>query len=248
MVIGMRSSLVVLVMAGASACVLDDKNVGNESMGSGQEGSAEGGSSSAEGGSSGTSDGSGEGEGSTSNATSLESGPSESSGDDTMGEESGTGGCADPDGCPQPMNGFEDGLDAVGGCSNINVFATDHDLYVLAVSTQGTLDLIGQAEAAGAPIEVELAIGVDDVFAEVIYGEGGDSIPCNDAVDPGLVVSHLIASEGTIALVVDPPDENGNAIVDVTITNARFSHVKGGTELTLDEYVWTDVTVGWLPG
>ncbi len=223
----------------AVGCVVDDKDVGIEDTDAatgGQEGTTDA-----------TASGSAE-EGSTSGVGTEESGSAEgtegsSGGDDTTGG----GVCPDPnpEACVIPPEGFEVGLETQGGCSNVIVWASDETLYTLEVQIDGMQDVIGMAEAAGEPVSLEIAIG-EGATARLLAGSQANELVCNDAVQEFFYLQYS-GESGTVNLVVDPPDENGNALVDVTVTDVSFA-VPKTSSIPLASYVWTDVLVGWLPG
>lgn len=233
-------------MAALTGCVLGEKGVGIESdsdASSSSGGTAMGTASDAS--MSSTSAGS-------ASATGSDDTTSGGTDDSAEGTDSATttGGCPNPDVCDGPEQGFEQNIVAAGGCGNVEVWAADGVLHVLGVHTDDMSDVIGQAAAAGAPIELELDLATAEVFATIAVGEDADVMQCTDYLAPETdpFVIYWLATSGTVTMVVDPPDENGITTVDVTLTDAVFSPPKGGDEVTVPSFVWTDVQVGWLPG
>lgn len=239
-------------MVAATGCVLEQKGVGIESESDSDASSSDGGSAgsaSSAGSMSSTSAGS-----TSASSTSAGTDGTDSVGTDTSAEGTDsattTGACPNPDVCNGPEPGFEQGLVTQNGCGNVYVWAADGVLHVLDVRSDEMIDAIGQAQAAGEPVELVLDLATSEVTARIAVGTDADQFPCNDAVPPGVddFIVYWIAHSGTVTMIVDPPDENGLATVDVTLEDGVFAPPEGGDEVTVPSYVWTDVLVGWLPG
>jgi hypothetical protein len=150
---------------------------------------------------------------------------------------------------PSLEPGFESDLGA-GGCGDVFLYAPNPTGTVMLTVTDD--DAVAETMAAGVPLHLEydLSAGLTDpdVFVEV--GQFVNAYACTDVIENKPVISetwHAVA--GALVLDVEVPDMNGFTTVTATMTDVVFQ-LDGDPsyEITVTSFVFTDISVGWLPG
>jgi hypothetical protein len=164
------------------------------------------------------------------------------------------GQCAVPSGPDQCMHalgrGFESELSQQGGCSDLNVYASDPgDTIGLILRVDD--GLVAAAVEAGMPTSTEIDITDPAVQFRVETGVFVTELECNDVLSKRPVIDETwSATAGTLTIDL-LPDGNGNALADITLTDVtieRTAPAGGAAPIEIASYAFTDVLVGWLPG
>lgn len=212
------------------------------------DGESSGGSASASGTSAGSTSGSSTSEGSTSGGSSSEGSTSAgtSSGGESTGGASSSGGTTGGDAALP--DGFEDMLSA-DGCGDMVVYGrTPADDIALVMRIDG--GLVDAAATSGDAYDGTHDVSEFDTF-EVLVGTMVSFPVCNDiATDDTVIDQTWLATDGSVHITIDPVADAppfgvlGHATVELSGVEVTYD---GVTE-TLDDVVFEDVAVGWLPG
>lgn len=149
------------------------------------------------------------------------------------------------EGALQP--GFEDELDAVGGCADVMMYAhdaADERGLVLHVD-QG---LFSDAIASGMPVHAELPATDPSVFLEGRAGFYVTTTECSDFIEnePD-IKENWRPTAGTVILDVVPVDAS-SANATAQLVDVELHRQQPGPAPIVVNVTWTDVSVGWLPG
>lgn len=149
------------------------------------------------------------------------------------------------EGALQP--GFEDELDAVGGCADVMIYAhdaADERGLVLHVD-QG---LFSEAIASGMPVHAELPATDPSVFLEGRAGFYVTTLECSDFIEnePD-IKENWLPTAGTVILDVVPVDAS-SASATAQLVDVELRRQQPGPAPIVVNVTWTDVNVGWLPG
>lgn len=147
----------------------------------------------------------------------------------------------------QLQPGFENELDAVSGCADLNVYAHDpSDQRGLAVwIDQG---LVAAAVDSGEPVHAELSATDPAVDLEGRAGFNVTEAECNDAIGPGIDIKESWRpSAGTVIVDVIPTGD-GFATATVELVDVELARVQPGPAPIVVNMTFSNVGVGWLPG
>ena len=147
--------------------------------------------------------------------------------------------------------GWETELSA-GGCADMTVYGGTADGSIgVAITTGLDFEPVAAAVSAGETLTTTHDVGE---FQRVSVYTGDNVLypECNDALDPDVyeIQEEWVATAGTITIEVvpemDPPKFSTQGYATVTVTGLEVSYA-GVTE-SVDEFVLSDIAVGWLPG
>lgn len=169
------------------------------------------------------------------------------SGGDSGGD--GGDGTADTDpGGSTLEEGWEATLTRVGGCSDLLVYAVNEsDTIMLTVQFARPLQGAGFVDMTD-----ERDLPNPNAAVTVASGERVSDLTCDDVVEGAgsVLIGGWAGGEGHLSLVVDYDESDTSALplADVTITGVRLRPTDGSEAVEMDDFAWTDVTVGWEPG
>jgi hypothetical protein len=150
------------------------------------------------------------------------------------------------EGALQP--GFEDELDAIGGCGDVEVYAhdaADERGIVIQYLGQG---LVADAAASGMPGHVELS-ATDPAL--VVEGRAGFFVTiaeCNGVSGTEVDIKESwLPAAGTVIIDVFPL-EGEIAHATVQLVDVELHRVQPGPAPIVVNATFSDVLVGWLPG
>ncbi len=140
--------------------------------------------------------------------------------------------------------------EAGGGCSNIFVYKINKD------DTTGISVFARQEKLNLSTTEKTFEIGkTDGLSVEILIGDKIKMLYCNDVVDPNQPKSKkLIGKTGKAIVSISKVDEsqpvwNRNYTATVILKDVRFVEENGNdSDIIIDELIFKDVRVGWLPG
>ena len=157
-------------------------------------------------------------------------------------------GDGDGDGDPELPPDFLAELTEVGGCGDVYIGATTPD-GTLGVLFDGA-PLAATAHMLGEPQVRESTLPSDDVELRIATGSDLDQ-GCNDAGPLPSVAQQWTAVSGTVVLTVTPTGvaEPWAVPADATLELSNVTFERDGLEpVTVDSWVFEDVSVGWFPG
>jgi hypothetical protein len=137
-----------------------------------------------------------------------------------------------------------------GGCSNIFVYKTNKD-NTTGISVSANKDKL-KLSTAQKTFNIE---GIDGLEVELLMGQDIKSLYCNDALDlyqpkP----KKLLGKSGKVIITISDVDEsqpvwNRNYTATVILKDVHFVEENGNnSDVIIDELIFKDVRVGWLPG
>ena len=137
-----------------------------------------------------------------------------------------------------------------GGCSNIFVYKTNKD-NTTGISVSANKDKL-KLSTTQKTFNTE---GIDGLEVKLLMGQNIKSLYCNDAVDPNQPKSKkLIGKSGKATISISNVDEsqpvwNRNYTATVILKDVHFVEENGNnSDVIIDELIFKDVRVGWLPG
>lgn len=137
-----------------------------------------------------------------------------------------------------------------GGCSNIFVYKTNKD-NTTGISVSANKDKL-KLSTAQKTFNIG---GVDGLEVELLMGQNIKSLYCNDAMDPNQPKSKkLIGKSGKATISISDIDEsqpvwNRNYTATVILKDVHFVEENvNNSDIIIDELIFKDVRVGWLPG
>lgn len=139
-----------------------------------------------------------------------------------------------------------------GGCADMTVYGSTADGSIgFAITTGLDFDPVAAAVTAGETLTT--SHDVSEFHRVSVYtGENVLYPECNDALDRNAyeIQEEWVATAGTITIEIvpemDPPEFSTQGYATVTVTGLEVSYA-GATE-TVDEFILSDIAVGWLPG
>lgn len=149
---------------------------------------------------------------------------------------------AEPDMCQAGLNpGFELELTQQAGCADMAVYASSPDGTLGLVLVINGLNVNDVTKSAVFELEHD-----DAARFEVLVGTNVTQDECNDApIPPGPQIDATWTPvDGTMSVEINP---GLNPTASVTISDAVLTNGFGAT-VALDNYVFSDVVVGWFPG
>jgi hypothetical protein len=154
-----------------------------------------------------------------------------------------------PAGCSTDLLGPDFAADFTlkGACADVYFFAVDAvDEVMLTFSTPG---LVAAARAAGAPVTTVLSLPDADVVLMVEQGSRVSDAMCDDVIENGgpRVSRTWNAVAGSATVIVRPGASEFDARADLVLEGVVFQDGDGHRR-SIDSFVWSDVSVGWLPG
>ena len=170
------------------------------------------------------------------------------SGDDGPDENPNTGSNLDG-GSGGPATLLASTFDTLGGCGDIRLEANnDAQTHALVIRVPALID---DVRDAGEPLVDSLTFP-SDVTATLSIGSLLSSTPCNDALEAGMTVDQVYeAVSGTLDIDVEVTGDaepfNNPARVDASLHDLVLEN-EDGDELSVEDFSFTDVNVGWLPG
>ena len=137
-----------------------------------------------------------------------------------------------------------------GGCSNIFVYKINSD-DTAGISVGATKEKLNLST-----MEKTFEIGkTDGLNVEIRIGDKIKMLYCNDAVDPDKPEPKmLIGKSGKAIISISKIDEsqpvwNRNYTATVILKDVHFIEENGNnSDITVDELIFKDIRVGWLPG
>lgn len=152
-------------------------------------------------------------------------------------------------GCtPSLTDGFGATLTDHGGCSDLVVYASNpEDTVLLRFDRDGA---VAEALAAGEEVTTTIPLPDPDTSLVVQVGEKIADAMCTDVIVNGgpVVREEWAAVSGEATLTVRAGGTDGwDSRADLTLTGVTFQS-EAGWEADLGDFVFTDVSVGWLPG
>lgn len=149
-------------------------------------------------------------------------------------------------GCTAVSPDFELDLERLGGCSDVLLFATDAD-----DTTMLSLELDHPIEAGG-DSETSESVTLPDPLAVVTLEVGAavSDATCDDVVENGgpRVRDTYEAVSGQVDFVIVPDgDGYGGASASATLTDVVLENADGDS-VTVEDFAWEDIHVGWLAG
>ena len=137
-----------------------------------------------------------------------------------------------------------------GGCSNIFVYKTNKD-NTTGISVSANKDKL-KLSTAQKTFNTE---GIDGLEVKLLMGQNIKSLYCNDVVDPNQPkFKKLIGKSGKATISISDVDEsqpvwNRNYTATVILKDVHFVEENGNnSDVIIDELIFRDVRVGWLPG
>ena len=136
------------------------------------------------------------------------------------------------------------------GCGNIFVYKVNKD------DTAGISVSARKEKLNFSSTEKTFEIGKSDSLnVEILAGDKITRLYCNDAVDPNQPKSKkLIGKSGKATISISDIDEsqprwNRNYTATVILKDVHFVEENGNnSDVIIDELIFRDVRVGWLPG
>jgi len=138
--------------------------------------------------------------------------------------------------------GLEETFVSQGGCADLVVFALDAS-GTTALHLRLDDGFVAQAQETQGAVETEITAWRT---LELVVGADLDQHFCNDVVSD-TVTSRYTATAGTLHVVVEPSDDD-LATATITLHDVTFASEAGNAVLTIEEYTFEDVVVGWFPG
>jgi hypothetical protein len=151
------------------------------------------------------------------------------------------------EGALQP--GFEDELDAVGGCGDVRIYAHDAaDERGLVVQLSQELALAQTAIATGEPVHMELSATDPSVIIEGRAGFYVTTQECSDViVDEPDIKENWLPTAGTVIVDVVPAGVD-LAEATVQLVDVELHRLQPGPAPLVVNVTFSDVGVGWFPG
>ncbi len=152
--------------------------------------------------------------------------------------------CSDAD----PLGpGFENDFVQRGGCADVVFYAVDAADEVLV--TFQTTGLVDAARAAATPITTVFELPVEGVTAIIEQGSKISDAICDDVIENGgpRITRTWTAIAGTATVTIRINPDNFGARGDLRLDDVVFVS-DDGRRVRVDELLWIDVSVGWLPG
>jgi len=137
-----------------------------------------------------------------------------------------------------------------GGCSNIFVYKTNKD-NTIGISVSANKDKL-KLSTTQKTFNTE---GIDGLEVKLLMGQNIKSLYCNDAVDPNQPKSKkLIGKSGKATISISDVGESQpvwdrNYTATVILKDVHFVEENGNnSDVIIDEIIFRNVRVGWLPG
>lgn len=144
---------------------------------------------------------------------------------------------------------FQDQSDS-GGCGNIFVYKVNKENTV-GISVSANKDTLNLSTT-----EKTFYIGkIDGLAVQLLQGGNIRSLYCNDVLDPNQPKpKKLFGVSGKATITISVVDESlpvwdRSYKSTVVLENVHFSDEKGNnSDVIIDDLIFKDVVVGWLPG
>lgn len=152
--------------------------------------------------------------------------------------------CSDAD----PLGpGFEDDFVHRGGCADVVFYAVDAADEVLV--TFQAAGLVDAARVASIPVTTVFDLPAEGVTAIIEQGSKISDAICDDVIENGgpRIARTWTAISGTATVTIRAGAEDFGGRGDLRLDDVVFRS-DDGRRVSVDELVWTDVAVGWLPG
>jgi hypothetical protein len=143
--------------------------------------------------------------------------------------------------------GFENAFAVRGGCADVVFYAVDGaDELLVTFQTAG---LVAAARASTTPVTTNFDLPAAGVTAIIEQGSKISDAICDDVIENGgpRVDRTWTAVAGRATVTIRGGADDFGARGDLRLEDAVFLS-DDGRRVGLEELVWTDIGVGWLPG